>query len=55
MSVYELFFYALSLMILVVIVLLAFNGAYKLGVLIFDDKEGYGFNIFDEIEKHEHR
>jgi hypothetical protein len=55
MSVYESFFLALSVEMLIVIVLFALNGAWKLGELIFDDENGYGFNIFDEIEKHEHR
>jgi len=55
MSVYELFFYALSIEILIVITLLALDGVWKLGELIFDDEDGYGFNIFDEIEKHEYR
>jgi len=51
MSVYESFFLALSVEILIVIVLFALNGVWKLCELIFDDENGYGFNIFDEIEK----
>ena len=53
MGIYELFFNALFIEYFISLGLLFLFGAWKMSEIIFDDKNGYGFNIFDEIEKHE--
>jgi len=53
MSVYELFFNTLVVELLILFVVFAFIGAWKMAEVIFDNEKGYGFNIFDELDKHE--
>ena len=51
MSVYELFFNALIVEVLVIAVAYFLFVMWQLIDIIFDDTNGYGFNIFDEMER----